>query len=366
MKTAIITGINGQDGSYLAELLLNKHYNVIGIKRRSSTNTYDRIKHLLNNEFFHVIEGDICDFPFITKLIHETQADEFYNLAAMSHVKSSFDQPVHTFRVNCEAVINMLESIRNFSKNTKFYQASTSEMFGNNRTAISMFNNEIEYIDLIRAKKDLYKNIQNEDTPLDPRSPYAVAKVAAHNAVKLYREAYGIFACAGVLFNHEGPRRGENFVTRKITKWIGEFGRYDEEYGYGLNHNLEDKDNIVLDTGHTFPKLRLGNLDSFRDWGHSRDYCDAMYLMLQQQNPDDYVICTGETHSIRDFLRVAFKCIGIDNWEEYVVQDPKFMRPCEVDYLCGDCTKAQTTLGWKPTTTFEDLVKEMVAADYNV
>lgn len=364
MKSAIITGINGQDGSYLAELLLNNGYKVIGIKRRSSTNTDYRIKHLFNNKNFHIIEGDICDFPFITKLIHEEQPNEFYNLAAMSHVGSSFNQPVHTFHVNCEAVINMLESIRNFSQETRFYQASTSEMFGNNFRQKTMFNNEVEWLNLTPETR--YKNVQDENTPLNPRSPYAVAKVAAHNAVKLYRESYDIFACSGVLFNHESPRRGENFVTRKITKWIGEFCRCDDEYSNGLSHNLKDKDNILLDTGYTFPKLRLGNLDSFRDWGHSRDYCNAMYLMLQQQNPDDYVICTGETHSIRDFLRVAFKCIGIDKWEEYVVQDSKFMRPCEVDYLCGDCTKAQTKLGWKHTTTFEDLVKEMVAADYNV
>jgi len=326
MKKAIVTGITGQDGSYLTEYLLEKDYKVIGCHRRVSTNNLHRIKHLLHNQNFIPVEFDLTDPSGCNQLINNEQPDEFYNLAAQSHVGTSFKQPTTTFEINTIGVTNILESIRNFSSQTKLYQASTSEMFGRSYD----------------VDKDRQK-YQDENTILLPQSPYGVAKVAAHQMVQIYREADGIHANSGILFNHECPRRGENFVTRKITKWIGEF----------VNSGKSED----------FPKLRLGNLEARRDWGHAKDYVRAMWMMLQQPVPDDFVICTERTYTIGEFLDKAFGLIGISNWKEYVVQDPEFYRPAEVEYLRGRNRKAQKRLGWYPAIAFDDLVEDMVNND---
>ena len=325
-KIAIVTGATGQDGSYLSELLLDKGYTVVGLRRRSSSEKgLERIQHLLNNDNFKLVEADITDSGCVNNLIAEYMPHEVYNLAAQSHVGTSFKQPSYTSQVNLQGPINFLESIRLLSPSTKFYQASTSEMFGKN------------YEEFAGTK------YQKETTPFVPQSPYAVAKLAAHEMVRIYRDSYGLFACCGILFNHESERRGENFVTRKITKWIGEF--------------------VASGQDEDFPALRLGNLDAHRDWGHAQDYVDAMYLMLQQDEPEDYVIATSETHSVREFLTEAFNEIGIPNFEPHVVIDPEFYRPCEVDWLLGHTGKARQQLGWRPKVSFPELVQRMVRSD---
>lgn len=349
MKVAVISGVTGQDGSYLAELLLSKGYFVIGFSRRVSVNTSERIKHLLTNGNFQFEEGDVCDPLYITTLLTKYRVTEFYNLAAQSHVHTSFLQPVVTTEIDYMGPLNILNCIKNCSPETKFYQASTSEMFG----------------DIFEESDD--GAYQDEETYMNPQSPYAIAKLAAHHAVRLYRESYGIFGCSGILFNHESPRRGENFVTRKITKWIGEFVSWKEKIGNidGFNDNYIVGPRTTKDIDHTFPKLRLGNLDASRDWGHAKDYVRAMWMMLQHDTADDYVVSTEETYSVRDFLNTAFYEAGIDNWENLVVVDPKFYRPAEVPYLCGVSQKIRKTLGWSPEVTFEQLAKEMVEADIN-
>ena len=354
MKTALITGVTGQDGSYLAELLLEKGYRVIGMARRSSTNTGERIKHLS----IELVEGEISDSGSVYTIVDEYKPDEIYNLAAQSHVGTSFHQPDYTFQVDALGPLYFLEAIKRFSPTTKFYQASTSELFGKNFTELPEgFDGES------------VKRFQDEDTEFMPQSPYAVAKLAAHNMVRIYREGYGIHASCGILFNHESERRGENFVTRKITKWIGEFYRWDEAYNQACEYYGDhtpygfDEDNIVADFVEDFPKLRLGNLDAYRDWGHAEDYVDAMWRMVQQEVPDDYVIATGKTHSVRDFLREAFNEIGITDFEPYVVIDPKFYRPAEVEYLCGNPRKAKDQLGWETKVSFTELVQRMVRRD---
>ena len=325
-KIAIVTGATGQDGSYLSELLLDKGYTVVGLRRRSSSEKgLERIQHLLNNDNFKLVEADITDSGCVNNLIAEYMPHEVYNLAAQSHVGTSFKQPSYTSQVNLQGPINFLESIRLLSPSTKFYQASTSEMFGKN------------YEEFAGTK------YQKETTPFVPQSPYAVAKLAAHEMVRIYRDSYGLFACCGILFNHESERRGENFVTRKITKWIGEF--------------------VASGQDEDFPALRLGNLDAHRDWGHAQDYVDAMYLMLQQDEPEDYVIATSETHSVREFLTEAFNEIGIPNFEPHVVIDPEFYRPCEVDWLLGHTGKARQQLDWRPKVSFPELVQRMVRSD---
>jgi len=331
MKTAIIYGVTGQDGSHLADLLLEKEYKVYGVSRRVSTDNTIRIKHLENNNRFKLLEGDITDqSSVLNTLNYHGHVDEVYNLAAQSHVAVSFKQPGLTWDITGKGCLNILQGLIDLKMiNTRFYQASSSEMFGSNYDIEVGMTSESKY--------------QNEDTKFLPQSPYAIAKCAAHYMTRLYREGYGLHASAGILFNHEGPRRGEKFVTRKITKWIGEFVKSGKRAD--------------------FPKLRLGNLDAFRDWGYAGDYCEAMWMMLQQDCPDDYVICTGQTHTIREFLDVAFKEIGINNWSDYVVQDPEFYRPAEVDYLRGDCSKANKKLGWTPKHSFKDLVKMMVLHD---
>ena len=327
MKKAIIFGITGQDGSHLADLLLEKEYEVVGISRRASTDNTQRIKHILGNENFHLMQGDITDaYSVINIFKKHSNVDEIYNLAAQSHVAVSFKQPALTWDITGKGCLNILQSIVDLGIDARFYQASSSEMFGRN-------------YDIDRSQN----KFQNEDTKFMPQSPYAIAKCAAHHMTTLFREAYDIHSSAGILFNHEGERRGENFVTRKITKWIGDWVKS----GKDLN----------------FPKLRLGNLEAFRDWGYAGDYVEAMWMMLQQDSPQDYVICTGKTHTIREFLDVAFLHVGIEDWSDLVVQDPEFYRPAEVDYLRGDCSKANRILGWTPKHSFEDLVKKMVEHD---
>jgi len=331
MKTAIIFGVTGQDGSHLADLLLEKNYQVTGVTRRTSTDNTTRISHILNNENFKLASGDITDASSVLNILREHgEVDEVYNLAAQSHVAVSFNQPGLTWDITGKGCLNILQGLVDLQMiGSRFYQASSSEMFGKNYDIEVGMTAESKY--------------QNEETKFLPQSPYAIAKCAAHYMTRLYREGYGLHASAGILFNHEGPRRGENFVTRKITKWIGDY--------------------VKSGKSADFPKLRLGNLDAYRDWGYAGDYCEAMWMMLQQDCPDDYVICTGETHSIREFLTIAFKEVGIDDWSDYVVQDPEFYRPAEVDYLRGDCSKANTKLGWTPRHSFEDLVKMMVKHD---
>ena len=317
MKRALITGINGMDGSHLADLLLEKGYEVYGMERRTSSPNRTNTSHLEGKITF--VNGDLTDQNSLVRCLKESNPDEVYNLGAMSFVGESWNTPEQTSDVTGLGVLRMLEAIREYGKEVKFYQASSSEMFGR-----------------------MVENPANERTPFYPRSPYGVAKLYGHWITKNYRESYDMFACSGILFNHESERRGIEFVTRKITDGIAR-----------IHLGLQDK-------------IMLGNLEAKRDWGYAPDYCEAMWLMLQQDTPDDYVISTGETHSIREFLDAAFKHIGIDDWSNYVGQDPRFMRPAEVDVLRGDSTKAQTNLNWTPKTSFEDLVGKMVSNDIKI
>ena len=312
-RVALITGITGQDGSYLAEFLLEQGYEVIGMVRRSSTVNFARIHHIQDR--ITLVSGDLLDQVSLISILQEHQPGEVYNLAAQSFVPTSWKQPVFTGDVTALGVTRMLEAIRTVDESIRFYQASSSEMFGKVR--------EVP---------------QNENTPFYPRSPYGVAKVYGHWITVNYRESYGLHATSGILFNHESPRRGLEFVTRKVT--------------YGVAR-------IKLGLAN---ELRLGNLDSRRDWGYAGDYVQAMWLMLQQSEPDDYVVATGETHAIRELCEEAFGYVDLD-WQEYVVQDPRFMRPAEVDLLVGDASKAGRVLGWEPRVTFRQLVRMMLDAD---
>ena len=349
---ALIFGITGQDGSYLAELLLKKGYRVTGVTRRVSVNTTARIQHILPK--IKIVEGDITDAFNINKIIQDEEPDEIYNLAAQSHVGTSFNQPNLTWDITAGGVLNILEAIR-YSPNKehmRFYQASSSEMFGKNYTldasgTLSVDTGGSVVVDS-KFGKGLYTypKYQDEDTPFVPQSPYGIAKLAAHHLVRTYREGYGIHGSCGILFNHESERRGEAFVTRKITKWIGEF--------------------VASGNDNSFPQLGLGNLQAKRDWGHAEDYVEAMWLMLQQDEPDDYVVATGETHSVADFLDAAFAAVDIDDWSNLVFIDPKFYRPAEVDYLLGVPAKAEEKLGWKRKISFNDLAKRMVEHDLSL
>ncbi|WP_035992798.1 GDP-mannose 4,6-dehydratase [Leptolyngbya sp. KIOST-1] len=323
-KRALVTGITGQDGSYLSELLLEKGYEVHGIIRRTSTFNTDRIDHIYEDPhqeeaklFLHY--GDLTDGTTLRRILEAVQPQEIYNLGAQSHVRVSFDSPEYTVDAVGMGTLRLLEAIRDYQSRTgnqvRFYQAGSSEMFG-----------------LVQAVP------QSETTPFYPRSPYACAKVYGHWQTINYRESYGLFACNGILFNHESPRRGETFVTRKITRALARI------------------------LAGTQKKLYMGNLDAKRDWGYAKDYVRAMWLMLQQDQPDDYVIATGETHSIKEFLDIAFGYVNLD-WHDYVAFDERYLRPAEVDLLIGDPTKAKTKLGWEPSVTFEELVKLMVDAD---
>ncbi len=312
-KTALITGITGQDGSYLAEFLLEQGYRVVGMVRRTSTINFDRLKHFQDK--IEIVQGDLLDQMSLIGILQEIQPDEVYNLAAQSFVPTSFSQPVLTGEFTALGVTRVLDAIRIVKPDIRFYQASSSEMFGKVR--------EVP---------------QNEKTPFYPRSPYGVAKVYGHWITVNYRESYNLFACSGILFNHESPRRGIEFVTHKVTHAVAR-----------IKLGLQEE-------------VRLGNLDARRDWGYAGDYVRAMWLMLQQDEPDDYVIATGETHSVRELCEVAFGYVGL-NWEDHVVVDPQFYRPAEVDLLIGDPSKARAKLGWQPTVSFEELIQMMVDAD---
>jgi len=341
-KTALISGITGQDGSYLAELLLEKNYQVIGLHRRSSTNNFSRIEMVLGHPNFSLCEFDLCDSSNVYDVIDRYKPDEFYNLAAQSHVATSFNQPSFTFQVNTEGVVNILEAIRKQSPSTRLYQAGTSEMFGRN---YSIDNNGVKY--------------QDESTQFLPQSPYGVSKLASHRMLQLYREAYGLFASNGILFNHESPRRGEQFVTQKIVQWIKSFLRWCRKNNLSPIEVEPIGENLVYNNI-SYPKLRLGNLDAHRDWGHAKDYVRAMWLMLQQDKSDDYVVSSDQTYTVDKFLSTAFGKIGIKNYQEYIFIDHLFCRPAEVDYLCGRSTKAREVLGWQPLLTFDDLVSDML------
>jgi GDPmannose 4,6-dehydratase len=319
-KRALITGVTGQDGSFLAELLLSKGYEVHGIIRRSSSFNTQRIDHIyrdahdVDNRLF-LIHGDLSDSSALNNILRQVQPDEIYNLGAQSHVRVSFDVPEYTTDVTALGTIRILEAIKELGIKPRFYQASSSEMYGS----------------VLEAP-------QRETTPFHPRSPYACAKVFAYHATVNYREAYNLFACNGVLFNHESERRGETFVTRKITRAATR-----------IKMGLQEK-------------LYLGNLDAKRDWGYAKDYVEAMWLMMQAEQPDDYVIATGETHSVREFVEEAFGYLDLD-WQKHVEIDPWYYRPSEVDFLLGDATKARTKLGWEPKVKFKDLVRLMIEHD---
>lgn len=351
MKRAIIFGITGQDGSHLLDLLLEKNYDVIGVARRSSTDTTTRIKKHLNNPHFTLVEGDVTDVSSImTVLVNYGHVDEVYNLAAQSHVAVSFKQPALTWDITGQGCLNILQAIVDLGmKHIKFYQASSSEMFGSSYSVDGDGN-----------------KFQDENTKFLPQSPYAIAKCAAHYAVGLYREAYGLHASAGILFNHEGPMRGDNFVTKKITNWVVDFINWIEYNNLDINHLCFSNDTIYYsDLKLSFPKLRLGNLDAYRDWGYAGDYVEAMWLMLQQEYPNDYVICTGKTYTIKDFLNMAFGYFDISDWKNYVFIDPELYRPAEVDYLRGDCSKAKNRLGWIPKYDLKNLISLMIDSRIN-
>ncbi len=319
-KKALITGITGQDGSYLAELLLNKGYEVHGIIRRASTFNTGRIDHLYQDPHINGVQlflhhGDLADSSSLTQLLNQLEPDEIYHLGAQSHVRVSFDIPEYTADVSGLGTIRILEAIKKAGVRTRFYQASSSEMFGN-----------------------AHETPQTENTPFQPTSPYACAKAYAYWVTVNYRESYNLFTCNGILFNHESPRRGETFVTRKITRAVAH-----------IKEGLQKK-------------LYLGNLEARRDWGFAPEYVEAMWLMLQQDVPDDFVIATGETHSVREFLEEAFSYVGLE-WQEFTEIDPRYSRPAEVDELVGDPSKARKILGWEPQTRFRDLVRLMVDAD---
>jgi GDPmannose 4,6-dehydratase len=366
-KTALIFGVTGQDGSYLTEHLLGLGYHVIGVRRRTSVPNTGRVDHLAGEPLFKLVCGDVTDAASVSHVVWQAWQDaymewrrslqirpsegprlEVYNLAAQSHVKASFDEPLHTTQATYLGCLNVLEAIRRLDvrqEHVRFYQASSSEMFGaafdtRARVIEECSEGAIHWKSMSLTERERY---QDESTPFLPCSPYAIAKLAAHHAVRLYRDAYGLFACSGILHNHESERRGEEFVTRKITKYVARWAR--------------DK---------SIEPLRLGNLNASRDWGHAEDYVRAMHLMLQQEKGDDFVICTGETHTVREFLLAAFKAAGseAENVESLpVVIDSSLYRPSEVPYLRGDCSKAKRVLGWKPEVPFEELVRRMVYSD---
>lgn len=370
MKTAVVFGATGQDGYYLTELLLGKKYRVVAVKRRSASDNATRLEPFLDNNNFVLVEGDVTDYSSILNILQTYKPIEIYNLAAQSHVGTSFEQPQLTWEVTAKGCMNILEAIhflKNAAYEPKFYQASTSEMFGDNYSGglPTDFKGIVDYNDKVARYQD-------ENTPFNPQSPYAVAKLAAHHQTRLYREAYGMHASSGILFNHESPMRGENFVTRKVTKYCAGLKKYLQQPSRSavsqltqIISDVEKEVEIEVITNVAFPKLMLGNLDSRRDWGHARDYVEAMWLMLQQKEADDYVIATGQTYSIKDLLDVAFGYIGA-NWQEWVEQDPKFMRPAEVEYLLGKADKAKEKLGWTPKVSFKELIHEMIDYDYNL
>lgn len=317
-KRALITGIGGMDGSHLAELLLSKDYEVFGIERRKATEDRTNVQHI--SDKINFLKGDLADQNSLVRSLKESEPHEVYNLAAQSFVEDSWDTPEVIANTTGVGVLRMLEAIREYgNKDIRFYQASSSEMFGK-----------------------MVENPANENTPFYPRSPYGIAKLFGHWTCKNYRESYGMYNCSGILFNHESERRGKQFVTRKITHGVAK-----------IHLGLADT-------------LALGNLEASRDWGYAPDYVEGMWMMLQQDQPDDYVLATGETRTIRQLLDEAFKCVGIDNWEQYVIKDEKFYRPAEVDVLRGNYSKAKEVLGWKPKTSFQEMIQKMVQNDINL
>ena len=316
MKNALIFGVTGQDGAYLSDFLVKKGYNVFGTFRRTSHKCFERLEDLNNMENITTVKADVLDFVSIREAIKISQPDEIYNLAAQSFVGASFQQPLLTSDVTALGVVRILETVKDFVPDAKFYQASSSEMFGD------------------------YAEMKNEKSPFKPRSPYGYSKVFAHHATINYREAYNMFTCCGILFNHESPLRGLEFVTKKITHTLAQI-KFEKA-----------------------KKIKLGNLDSKRDWGFAKDYVEAMWLMLQQKEPDDYVIATGESHSVREFLQLTSKHLELDNWNDLVELDKSVMRPSDIEELLGDASKAKEKLGWEPKTKFKDLVKIMV--DYDI
>lgn len=317
-KTAIITGITGQDGSYLAENLLGRGYKVVGVKRRNSTANTGRLRNIMTHANFYLEEGDITDSSYVFSSLLTYKPTHIFNLAAQSHVATSFHQPMLTFDVTGKAVLNYLEGIRLVCPETRFYQASSSEMFG---SSVTRQNDEA---------------FQNESTPFMPQSPYAVAKLSAHHLVRLYRESYGLFAVSGILFNHESERRGDLFVTKKITNYV---------------RSLRDGTQKFY--------LELGNMDVFRDWGHAEDYVEAMRLMIEADEPDDFVVGTGETHSVREFAEISFSLIGKKS-SDYIHINKELFRPSEVNFLRADARKIREKLGWQPKISFGDLIRRML------
>lgn len=341
----MISGVTGQLGYYLVKLLIEKDYDVIGLYRRTATRSFDRLYDFLNLPNFELVPCDITDATSVFRVVDKYKPEEIYNTAAQSYVHVSFTEPAHTFNVDTIGVLNFLEAIRILKTDTKFITMSTSEMFGKSVSyqGLENFNGcdvGLRHNTFIKDAPEGVELFQDEETPFFPQSPYGIAKLASHHLVRLYREAYNIFACSNINYNFESPHRGKEFVTRKITDYVAQIatGRIANE------------------------KLPLGNLDAKRDWGFAGDVAKATWLTLQQDNPDEYVVSTMKTHSIKDLCKVAFGCLDLD-YEDYVVVDPKFFRPAEVDYLLGDSTKIRQKLEWNPSTSFEDLIQYMVDSD---
>lgn len=348
MKTALIFGSTGQDGSYLAEILLQSGYQVVGVARRCSSDNTQRLAHLLGHPAFLLVPGDITDASSVIRILNHFGPEEVYNLAAQSFVKASFDEPVHTTDVTYLGCLNILEGLRSLGLlHTRVYQASSSEMFGSACSWLDEQGSRQDSLSVPVGLPDHVELFQDELTPFAPNSPYAVAKLAAHHLCRIYRESYGLFVSCGILFNHESKRRSHHFVTRKITRYIGELAR-------------------ARMCGQYHPPLMLGNMEARRDWGHARDYCKGMHLMLQKDRPGDYVLATGQTHSVLEFFQKALRISGLASDEQarlYYEVDPELYRPCEVRYLRGKPERARRELGWTPDTSFHDLVREMVESD---
>lgn len=355
---ALITGVTGQDGSYLSELLLEKEYKVVGLARRCSHSNVERISHILDHKNFELVEGDVTDLSSVYGIIQKYKPDRIFNTAAQSHVGTSFSQPLYTWNVVAVGCMNILEAVCMLNYETRILQLSSSEQFGDQYTEIldpefdkfiKLYgNNNVAFT----CSDSKIIRCQNEHTKMNPQSPYAIAKLAAYNAARLYRNSYGMFVSNSITFNHESPRRGSQFVTQKICKWIGNFLLW--------SNSLERYKNIEEE----FPKLRLGNLYAQRDWGFARDHCSCMIKILEHDKPDDFVIGTEETHTVEEFLIEAFKCINISDYKQYVVIDESLKRPSEVPYLRADASKARKVLGWEPKVSFKQLVKMMV--DYEI
>lgn len=339
-KVALITGITGQDGSYLAEQLMAEGYKTYGLVRRTSQGSCQNITKLLSSTKLQLIQGDLTDLSSLIRAVEIAQPNEVYNLAAQSHVRISFDEPGHTVEVTGKGAVNLFEAVRLIAPRARVYQASSSEMFG-------------ESVDA--------DGFQRETTAFKPASPYGCAKLFAHHMALVYRRSYGMHISCGILFNHESSRRGDSFVSRKITRYVGELYRaFRKAEGW---HNIPREDCIKKVAESNFPKLQLGNVEACRDWGHAKDYMRAAHMMLQQDSPDTYVIATGETHSVSQFLDEAFHMIGIKDWGPWVAYDKALLRPFEVAFLRGDCAKARNILGWKPKYDFKGLVRSMVQHD---